>query len=81
MELNKHALWLVAEGDYAVLKIEYNGEWVTLIRERMDSPFSHIIEPTGIENELSKAIGLINESGKVPKESFDKLLSRGNKSK
>lgn len=52
---NKNALWLVAEGDYAVLKIEVEkGKWVELIRERLDSPFSHIIEPLGIQYAIQK---------------------------
>lgn len=49
-----HALHLLAEGEYAVLKIEVNGKWVELIRERLDSPFSHIIEPLGIQREVDK---------------------------
>lgn len=51
---NKNALWLVAEGEHAILKIEVNGEWITLIKERLDSPFSHIIEPLGIQREIDK---------------------------
>lgn len=52
---NKNALWLVAEGDYAVLKMEgEEGKWVELIRECLDSPFSHIIEPAGIQNAIQK---------------------------
>lgn len=56
MENNNHkALWLVAEGEHAVLKIEVEkGKWVTLITERLDSPFSHIIEPAGIEAAIKK---------------------------
>lgn len=57
MENNYKAFHLVAEGDYAVLKIESEkGIWVELIRERLDSPFSHIIEPAGIENAIKKSI-------------------------
>ena len=49
------ALMLVAEGEYAVLKIESEkGKWVELIRERLDSPFSHIIEPAGIITALNQ---------------------------
>ncbi len=43
------ALHLRAEGDYAILEIETDNGWVELIREILDSPFSHIIEPAGIE--------------------------------
>lgn len=52
--MNK-ALFLRAEGDYAILEIEAEkGKWVELIRERLDTPFSHIIEPAGIENAIHK---------------------------
>ena len=52
----KHALILVAEGEHAVLKIEISkGKWVTLITERLDSPFSHIIEPAGITEACKSA--------------------------
>lgn len=48
------ALMLVAEGEYAVLRIESEpGVWTELIRERLDSPFSHIIEPAGIYKVLN----------------------------
>jgi hypothetical protein len=50
-----HALFLRAEGDYAILEIEVNGKWIQLIKERLDSPFSHIIEPSGIQREIEKA--------------------------
>lgn len=55
MEKKFNALHLVAEGEYAVLKIEVEkGKWVELIRERLDSPFSHIIEPLGIERAIEE---------------------------
>jgi hypothetical protein len=57
---NQNALWLVAEGDYVLLKIEVNKEWVTLIKEPKDSPFSHIIEPSGIQAKIDK----INDKSK-----------------
>jgi hypothetical protein len=51
------ALSLTAEGEYVLLKIEASkGVWVTLIRERLDSPFSHIIEPLGIQREIEKTL-------------------------
>ncbi len=50
--MNKNALWLVAEGEYVILKIEVNGKWIELIKERLDAPFSHIIEPAGIEKAI-----------------------------
>ena len=40
------ALWLVAEGGNAVLKTERTkGDWVTLITEPVEGPFSHIMSP------------------------------------
>lgn len=48
----KNALHLRAEGDYAILEIEVNGKWIELVRERLDSPFSHIIEPAGIQSAI-----------------------------
>lgn len=54
MEKKYNAIMLVAEGDYAVVKMEVNGKWIELIRERLDSTFSHIIEPAGIEIEVNK---------------------------
>ena len=50
-----HALMLVAEGEHAVIKIEVNGEWVVLIKERLDAPFSQIIEHNGLENAVAKS--------------------------
>jgi hypothetical protein len=48
------ALWLVAEDGKALLKTERTkGDWVTLISESIDGPFSHIIEPNGIANALT----------------------------
>lgn len=49
-----NALHLFAEGNYAILKIEVNGKWVELIKERLDSPFSHIIEPIGIKRAVEE---------------------------
>lgn len=49
-----NAIMLKSEGDYAIVEIEVNGKWIELIRERSDSPFSHIIEPAGIELAIVK---------------------------
>lgn len=50
-------LWLVAEGEYVVLKMEVSkGIWIELIKERLYSPFSHIIEPLGVETAIQKQI-------------------------
>lgn len=50
-----HAIHLVAEGGCAVVKIEVGGRWVELIRESLDGPFSHIIEPSGIDRAVARA--------------------------
>jgi hypothetical protein len=41
-------VWLVREGDYAIVKVERSGRWVEVIREHVEGPFSHICEPEGI---------------------------------
>ena len=48
-----HAIMLVADGGCAVVRIEIGGKWVELIREPLDAPFSHIIEPSGIDRAVS----------------------------
>jgi hypothetical protein len=54
--INGNALHLVAVDGCAVLRIERGkGDWVELIREPLDGPFSHIIEPAGIDAALAKA--------------------------
>lgn len=49
-----HPLHLRAEGEYVILSINVNDKWVDLIKERLDSAFSHIIEPLGIETALTR---------------------------
>lgn len=41
----------------AVVLIEVHGVWVELIREVVDGPFSHIIEPGGIQRAINFACG------------------------
>ena len=49
-------IWLRREGQYVVVLIEAaTGQWVELIRENVDSPFSHIIEPAGIKRRVEDA--------------------------
>lgn len=47
-----HPLHLRAEGEFAILEIQVNGKWIQLIKERLDSAFSHIINPVGIEHQI-----------------------------
>ena len=46
---------LYREGDWVKVLIEHDGQWVEVIREHFDGPFSHIIEPLGIEEALKRA--------------------------
>ena len=43
------AIWLRRVGNFAVVEIEKDGEWIEVMREHVDGNFSHIIEPLGIE--------------------------------
>jgi hypothetical protein len=40
-------IWLVKSG-VVIVRAEINGNWVDLIKEHEEGPFSHIIEPSGI---------------------------------
>jgi hypothetical protein len=50
-------IWLRREGDYVVVLVEHKIDggsvWVEVIREHHEGPFSHIIEPSGIESRLA----------------------------
>ena len=52
----EQAIWLRRKGDHVVVLIEHNGKWVELIREYLDSKFSHIIEPAGIARAILSAV-------------------------
>lgn len=39
----------------AVVLIEVHGVWVEVIRESLDGPFSHIVEPSGIQQAVNFA--------------------------
>ena len=45
-------IMLRREGDYAIVEIEFNGKWREVIREFVDSNFSHIVEPLGIQEAI-----------------------------
>mgnify|MGYP001592825964 CR=1 FL=1 len=51
------AIWVRQESRnsmlYAVVLIEIDGKWVELIRELEGTPYSHIIEPRGIDAALA----------------------------
>ena len=40
---------LVRVGDYAYVKAEINGRFVTVIKEHVDGSFSHIVEEGGMQ--------------------------------
>jgi len=46
--MNITAIYLVRSGDYALVKAEIDGRWVTVIKEHLDGNFSHIVEEGGI---------------------------------
>ena len=43
-------IWLLREGDDAVVMAEVDGEWRRVIVERLDGWFSHIVEQFAIQN-------------------------------
>ena len=44
-----HGVMLRSDLTHAIVEVETpKGTWVELMRERLDSPFSHICEPSGI---------------------------------
>ena len=47
------AIRLRRDGNYAVVEIEHEGNFVELIREYLEGPFCHIIEPAGIRQRVS----------------------------
>jgi hypothetical protein len=49
------AIWLHNEGDQVIVSIEHRGAWVELIRESTSGPISHIVEPSGIRERITKA--------------------------
>ena len=52
-------IWLRREGNYAVVLVEHEGEFVEVIREHIEGPFSHIVEPTGICVAIEKSRELL----------------------
>lgn len=41
-------IWLVREGDFALVRVQLDGKWIEIIKEHLDGPFSHICEPNGV---------------------------------
>jgi len=47
--MNITAIHLVRIGDYAYVKAEIDGRFITVIKERFDGSFSHIVEEGGMQ--------------------------------
>lgn len=54
-------VWLRREGDHAVVSVEIDGQWVEVIRELIQSPFSHIWE--GNDPRLTVTVSASSASG------------------
>jgi len=54
-------IWLRRVGNYAIVEVEFDGEWVEVIREALDSNFSHCVHPIGIQGRMLEKI---NRRGK-----------------
>lgn len=77
----KNALHLRAEGEYAILEIEVEkGKWVQLIKERLDSPFSHIIDPLGIQRAIENYNVSKNKTSSEPPIVVPKWIQEWNQS-
>ena len=46
------AIWLRSENGQAIVCVEHEGQWIEIIREHLGGPFSHVAEPSGIENQI-----------------------------
>lgn len=49
-------IWLRRVGDFAVVEVEFDGEWVEVIREHVDGNFSHCVHPVGIQERMAAAL-------------------------
>lgn len=47
------AIKLVRKGEFAVVEIETDSGWTQVIREFIDSPFSHIVEESGMQSSVA----------------------------
>lgn len=50
------AIWLRREGRHAVVLVELDGKWTEIIREAVDSPFSHIKEAVPLTKHERKSL-------------------------
>lgn len=57
--MSERAIWLRREGDRVVVSVEHKEMWIDVISESAGGPFSHIVEPAGIEK-------CINEPRRTP---------------
>lgn len=72
------AIHLHRVGDYVIVSVEARpGEWVEVIRELVDSNFSHIVEPLGIEDVFrSHGIDPSKPVGRTPRWRKNAFLKR-----
>lgn len=47
------AIHLYRVDPHVIVAIEVDGKWIEVIRDNVDSPFSHIVEPRGIEAKIA----------------------------
>lgn len=43
------------EGNYAIVEVEIDHKWIEVIRESIDSNFSHCVHPLGILEEVKRS--------------------------
>ena len=48
-------IWLKCDGRTITVEVERDGQWIEVIREYFDGPFSCCIEPLGIEQAFTDA--------------------------
>jgi hypothetical protein len=53
--MSERSIWLRREESHVVVCVEAGGNWVEVIREPSDCPFSHIVEPSGITRRIKEA--------------------------
>jgi hypothetical protein len=55
-EIGYGAIALRRVGEFAVVEVEFRGAWIEVIREPLDSNFSHIVEPVGIQEVIQQYV-------------------------
>ena len=60
--MSERAIWLRREDSSVVVLVEAGGNWIEVIREPYDCPFSHIVEPSGIQRRIKEDAESVTES-------------------